>query len=355
METARRVVEEKSIEIRLRKKKKRTKKVESLYLCFNRTMNGGPGRFVHVVLSIKLTDLFSSKSKDHPSGGAGDGDGDGKGEGSETIITIDGNSKFRQVGYIEGDEEDDIPYWMNSGVFRSKIIMAGVSPIRWFSNVPPGRNEILVFDPTADPHLEPDSHNIRIKPFQMTGGFIGRKPCPLLVELEGRLYALGSRPSSILQSPVFEDEEENKDGAFVIFSYCHFPPEESSISVSILSQQCDSWKTMKSLKLPQLPPEFHSRQYTGFFHLGGRRLCLFMHKFISLELDGIFPVEFPEYGDMGLLLVVPFEYKIIELGSDSCSVTANFEALRKIEYTPKPSDRNSHQVVIEHLYGAFVL
>ena len=434
METERRVVEEKSIEIRLRNKKKRTKKVESLYLCFNRTMNGGPGRFVHVVLSIKLTDLFSSKSKDHPSGGAGDGDGDGKGEGSETIITIDGNSKFRQVGYIEGDEEDDIPYWMNSGVFRSKIIMAGVSPIRWFSNVPPGRNEILVFDPTADPHLEPDSHNIRIKPFQMTGGYIARKPYPLLVELEGRLYALGNCPRTLLQSPLFEvfnpthqkwsplqdppvfknpysrpddfscvvvgtkflvsskfkegvfcfdvtepnpewkilsslpkslpfdhfnafavKDEENKDGAFVIFSYCHFPPEESSISVSIMSQQCDSWKTMKSLKLPQLPPEFHSRQYTGFFHLGGRRLCLFMHKFFSSLRYGMFPVEFPQYSDKGLLLVVPFEYKIIKLGSDSCSVTANFEALRIIEYTPKLSDRNSYQVAIEHLYGAFVL
>lgn len=434
METERRVVEEKSIEIRLRNKKKRTKKVESLYLCFNRTMMGGPGRYVHFVLSIKLTDLFSSKSNEHPSGGAGDGDGDGDGEGSETIITIDGNSKFRQVGYIEGDEEDGIPYYSNSGVFRSKIIIAGVAPPRFSTDDFRGTNKILVFDPTADPHPEPDSNNIRIKPFQMTEGYIARKPYPLLVELEGRLYALGNCPRTLLQSPLFEvfnpthqkwsplqdppvfkntysrpddfscvvvgtkflvsskckegvfcfdvtepnpewkilsslpkslpfdhfnafavKDEENKDGAFVIFSYCHFPPEESSISVSIMSQQCDSWKTMKSLKLPQLPPEFYSEQYTGFFHLGGRRLCLFMHKYFSSLRYGMFPVEFPQYSDKGLLLVVPFEYKIIKLGSDSCSMTANFEALRIIEYTPKLSDRNSHQILNEELYGAFVL
>ncbi|KAK9932499.1 hypothetical protein M0R45_019734 [Rubus argutus] len=328
METEKRVVEEKSLEIRQRNKKKRTKKVESLYLCFSRTMMGGPGRYVYFVLSIKLTDLFSSKSNDHPSGDDdGDGDGDGKVEGSETIITIDGDSKFQQVGYIEGDEEDDMPYWTNSGVFRSKIIIASVPPLR-STDVFRGRNEMLVFDPTADPHSDPDSNNIRIKPFQT--------------------------------AELLKDEEENKDGAFVIFSYCHFPPEESSISVSIMSQQCDSWKTMKSLKLPRLPPEFYSEQYTGFFHLGGRRLCLFMHRFFSsmrpsFIVESMFPVEFPEYSGKGFLLVVPFEYKIIELGSDSCSVTANFEALRKIEYTPKLSDRNSHQILDEELFGAFVL
>jgi hypothetical protein len=268
----------------------------------------------------------------------------------------------------------------------------------------------------------------------MTEGYIARKPYPLLVELEGRLYALGSSPITLLQSPLFEvfnpthqkwsplqdppvfknpyarpddfscvvvgtkflvsskckegvfcfdvtepnpewkilsslpkslpfdyfnafavKDEENKDGAFVIFSYCHFPPEEPSISVSIMSQQCDSWKTMKSLKLPQLPPEFYSEQYTGFFHLGGRRLCLFMHKFFSSGRYGMFPVELQECSDKGLLLVVPFEYKIINLGSDSCSVTANFEALRIIEYTPKRSDHNSYQILDDELYGAFVL
>ncbi|KAK9939862.1 hypothetical protein M0R45_016544 [Rubus argutus] len=257
METERRVVEEKSIEIRLRNKKKRTKKVESLYLCFNRTMMDGPGRFVHFVLAIKLTDLFSSKSNDHPGGGDGDGDGDGKGEGSETIITIDGNSKFRQVGYIEGDVEDAIPLWTSSGVFRSKIIIAGVAPRRCSTDDPKGTNKILVFDPTADPHPEPDSNNIRIKPFQMTEG--------------------------------------------------------------------------------------------------GRRLCLFMHKFFSSLRYGMFPVEFPQYSDKGLLLVVPFEYKIINLGSDSCSVTANFEALRIIEFTPKRSDHNSNQILDDELFGAFVL
>lgn len=217
-------------------------------------MMGGPGRYVHFVLSIKLTDLFSSKSNAHPAGDD-DGGGDGKGEGSETIITIDGNSKFRQVGYIEGDEEDDIPYWTSSGVFRSKIIIAGVPPSRCSTDGPRSTNKILVFDPTANPHSN-------------------KSPRAFLLITSTYAFAV--------------KDEANKDGhALVMFSYCHFPPEESSISVSIMSQQCDSWKTMKSHKLPQLPPEFYSGQYTYWLFPSRRSASLPFYEQI-LQLYEVF-------------------------------------------------------------------
>ncbi|KAK9905140.1 hypothetical protein M0R45_000476 [Rubus argutus] len=109
--------------------------------------------------------------------------------------------------------------------------------------------------------------------------------------------------------------EDVNGGSFVMFRYTHWP--QQTLSVFLMSHQCDSLEIMKPLQLPKLPAPFFPGcclSYAGFFDLGDRQVCLILHTFFSpIKYDEKEGKQLPWDDDRdskGIFVFVPFEYEI---------------------------------------------
>lgn len=156
-------------------------KDKSLYLCFmeNRTDSS----VSYIIKAMKFRDLISTSSSSH-------------------------YGLLRQVASTSGCHLAGLP---SCGVLGSQILFASGRQDglrKWLESELPNSMDIHVFDVKSDDPMNYDN----IKPF--TKFFKGMKPEPVLVELQGKLYALAGFPTPkyLNSGPFFEvfDPGENE-------------------------------------------------------------------------------------------------------------------------------------------------
>ncbi|KAK9941327.1 hypothetical protein M0R45_017933 [Rubus argutus] len=277
-----------------------------------------------------------------------------------------------QVASTSGCHLADRP---RCGVLGSQILFASGRQDghrKWLESGLPNSRDIHVFDVKSDDPMSYDN----IKPF--TKFFRGMKPEPVLVELQGKLYALagtnilvsgGNSPGvfrfDVAADPIDRDwrlienscvefnghtrtlvvdSDGNGGSDFILFTHTnrHDFHASTSLGVYLMSREFDSTVCLPPLELPESVSSFLRAQdcynYSfSFVHLGGRRVCLVL----SSPFMGPYSRTVHQLGEVDKMsvFILVFEFKVTEKRE---SLAARILFHRLLEYdTDSCATRNS--------------